>query len=303
MHSVPDRFWWLVAFGGIVLAVETLAALVWSVLGFFIDAPLFNEDSGAFLVFALILLIFPLIYILKGFRARGRFCRRLRALGGDQEALAKAAIRVDPAAAPDLTSQPLELSWRDTGAWLDKTLMEGSFVVSFCLSMPGVELGIRAVTKNGGLLASSPITWFPAETTLYLCLLSNGILIAFYLFALIFECILSVFGKSYRLIASPDGLLYIPRVGKSRLLRWEKLHLWEVTRQGTTLLYRLYGAKMLLEWPAPPALPPVWPSLNEKFAWRHQALLNLLASRTSLVPRTLQKELMQQEPQPHATAA
>jgi hypothetical protein len=303
MHSVPDRFWWLVAFGGIILAVEMLAALVWSVLGLLINAPFFSGDNGVFLLFALILLIVPFICILNGFRARARFRRRLQALGGEQEALARAAISVDPAAAPDLTNEPLELSWRDTGAWLDKTLMEGSLVVFFCLSMPGVESGIYAVTKKGGFVAPSSLTWFPAEAALYLCWLSGGILIAFYLLALLFEGVLYFSGKSYRLIARPDGLLSIPRLGKSRLLRWEELRLWEVTRQETTLRYRLYGAKTSLEWSGPPALPPVWPSLNKKLTWRHQALLNLLASQTALVPRTLQKELMQQEPQPRAAAA
>jgi hypothetical protein len=136
MRKVPDRFGWLIAFGGLVMILESLAALVWSVLAFFVPTPFFSNGHGVILVGTALLLGGAFLFSAKGFSARSRARRRVLALQGNQEAIPHANIPIDPDAAPDMVSTPLELRWRYYVGAGAETFLTSISVVFFCLTLP-----------------------------------------------------------------------------------------------------------------------------------------------------------------------
>jgi hypothetical protein len=98
-------------------------------------------------------------------------------------------------------------------------------------------------------------------------------------------------GRPYGLSAGSDGVLYYPRAGKRRLIRWEEMRLLEATARGSfpeeRWTYRLYGQSAIAEWSD--VRPSNWVSVGLptwEFLERHQALLDMIAARTGLTPRT-----------------
>ncbi len=298
MKGVPDRWWWVLIIVGLAFALETLVILIWSLLGFFVSIPLSSYDNGVFLLFALLLLILPVGFLTKGLFAHQRFRLRSRALSGDQEAMAKADIPVNSTVIGELTREPLELHWRDAGgefAPLIEGLLGVLIVVGLILFIP-FALSVLFITSPD---TGAPPIWFKA-----IWMPETGRIILWFIIALFIAslfCFLMLFffwtfwAKTCRVIAYPNGLHYFPSIGRSQLLRWSDVRLWEIALEGQVRIYRVYGPQLRLEWRDPPAPPLIWLSLKEHFAERQQALINLIAQRTSLVPRTLQKELMVKE--------
>jgi hypothetical protein len=145
MLRIPDRFWWVQRYGGIVSAGGCLIAAIYCVIKAYdaynlaqipvsdvnlqallrLDAQQFLLIGGQFALFAAM----GGIFIWASFSAQKRFQRRQRAMEGDMEAMLLARVKIEADAVPDLSREPLELleraSWgrpygviaTDDGLW------------------------------------------------------------------------------------------------------------------------------------------------------------------------------------------
>jgi hypothetical protein len=249
------------------------------------------------LILALIRLafVFPAVvsvgYVRTSFRTRERFRRRQRAMQGEQEAMPRARMPVDAEQAPDVSGQPLELMWRATP--FSDRIMTTIITISLVIFSPfaGIFMyaGYLDVTTN----------------TEHYSLLERGFLLGIIVYATALLLFLIVFlvrllpwerGKPYGVIASNDGLWYYPRILKRRFLRWDEVSLLEVNipKNERYQGYKLYSRASIARWLELP--PSRWASLGvnkEEFEQRHQALLNLIAAQTGLLPRTFDKKLIE----------
>jgi hypothetical protein len=99
-------------------------------------------------------------------------------------------------------------------------------------------------------------------------------------------------------LATLDGQRYYPPIGKAQSLPWAEIRLFEVvgTRSRYYHRYRLYAPQTIAEWSDLPASPWEWdgPRMTREELQEHrQALLNLIAANTHLLPRTFDKSLVQ----------
>jgi hypothetical protein len=112
MLLFPDRFWWLQRCGGLLLAIGCFIAMIYVAIQAY--------DAYQVQVFLLVGVacvfwgVQGILFIRESFRSRERFHRRVCAIGGDQEAMLRARVKVDAEQAPELSSEPLELLWRAT---------------------------------------------------------------------------------------------------------------------------------------------------------------------------------------------
>ncbi len=104
----------------------------------------------------------------------------------------------------------------------------------------------------------------------------------------------SIWGRPYGMRASSDGFWFYPKVGRKRFFRWEEIRLFEVdpTADKSFVTYRVYGRGAIAHWlKQPPSSFVTLDLTRQEFEQRHQALLNLIAARTHLLPRTLHQRL------------
>ncbi|HEY7348765.1 MAG TPA: hypothetical protein VH599_10660 [Ktedonobacterales bacterium] len=308
MWAFPDRFWWAQRVWGVLVVLGALGSLVWlviKVLGLFnfagfgtgwqISIPLLV--IAVLFVVALVVGVLPLLgmfaqgigYLWGSSLGRDRFHRRLLAIQGNQEAMPRATIKVDPGNAPRLSGGSLELLWRGTGSsrliWIIIYLV---FVPIFAAwAGLGIYTAYALITSNpaqlsllvrGGLLALVVSLLIGAP------LLFTGMFVFF---------LPRILGKPYGVIADAAGILYRPEhIGRRRLLRWEEVCLFEVEPKEDAVAFRLYGRDAIVWWRNQPPSKTISLGLTrEEFEQRHQALLDLIVARTGLLPRTFDEKL------------
>ena len=299
-----DRFWWVDRFGGGLLAIGCLIGAIQSVILGLELSQLPSDNSavsqlwhletqkaflqaGKFLLFVGI----GVFSIWDSFPVHRRVLRRQRALDGEQEAMRRARIQVDRRHAPNLSEGSLELLWRAkvSTSRVMTALFVTIFVIFAFLAGVFVYLAYLIITSNPSKLSLLEQGALAAVTVgLAALFLAVVVILARYLPA--------YRGKPFGIIAETDGLWYYPRAGKRRFLRWEEIRLLEVIlpQRERYRKYTLYGGKAIAQWWEQP---PSSLSLFElgltkrEFEERHQALLDLIAARTGLLPRTSDKRL------------
>jgi hypothetical protein len=112
-----DRFWRLILISGLVLCAVGVVAPIVGVQTIPTHDPFFTsadywQEIVSVGIFTLICLGHGLTAVVMAVHGRGRHRRRLAALRGDVSAMPLAATRADPALAPDVAKQPLELMYR-----------------------------------------------------------------------------------------------------------------------------------------------------------------------------------------------
>jgi hypothetical protein len=294
MRSVPNRFWWLLAAVGLVLILVSLLHLTRWLLDFgagktgLSNEPV-NNPFGMLCVLAVGLFLFWV-----ALRFRKHFLLRVLALRGNPEGMPRAAIAIAPEQAIDLTSQSLEWKWTPPRAIRRAILIVmllSLLLLAVCL-VGGVYVLIITLTNQYGSIyewmtpAQSLDQWIDR-------LAFSGFLILLSLIGIKYSAsfLYSSWPNHTYIRVRSDGILPSFDGRSSWVLPWEEIRLWEVAQTGGVLTYRLYGSQGVVQW-------------SEDFPWiprnkeegytvlpTHQALLNVVAAKTHLVPRTIDKRL------------
>lgn len=232
--------------------------------------------------------------ILQALEARRWFRARLQALQGDQEAIPRAAISSDPGHPPEFATGPLTVLWQATPALRHAWTGLGLFLSLFLASIAGVFVfvGYSFVSQNA-------FHQFPVEISV-LFVQAVVVMIVGPLIGLFILSRLSLKQNScYGIVAHAEGVFYYPPHGKTQFLRWEDIRLFEVVglRDPHYRRYRLYGRQAIAEWryEAPYLGFVPLEMTRAEFHERSQALLNLIAAKTHLVPRTFEKRLAESD--------
>jgi hypothetical protein len=309
LSRIPDRFWWVQRFGGGLLVVGCLIGTIRLVMmgldlsQLTIDGPVISQiwhlqTEQTFLLAAEYALfacmgIFP---FWDSFPARERCRHRLRAIEGDREAMLRAKVKVDAGNAPDLSGGSLELLWQATpfSSRIMTTIIAVVVVIFGPFALFFLYLGYCLATNTSliGSISMEPMT--PLERVGIVAVAAGSAGVLLFLVVFVIRLLPWERGRPFGVTAGDDGLLYYPRMGKKRFLRWDEICLLEVCvpKNERCREYKLYGRNTLAKWLAQP--PSGWVSLGltkQEFEQRHQALLDLIVARTGLLPRTFDKKL------------
>ena len=245
-------------------------------------------------------------------QARGRKRARIAVLQGRIAAdaiLSPSTIAVDPARAPDIQVEPFSMLHvarrraRTTTTtahlrfrWPTRVLLA---VILLLLFTPFVSDWYHRFLQSGqsldvylwgmvdSLWSIFDYLWYLSPVLLVLVLLP--LVGALVIIAL--GLVSRIRGVSYRVTASSEGLTEITPRGRRRSVRWEDARLWEVSIIGTQgYLFRLSSPNATVAWTSAIAGPlgvQVDVPLESTMAnGREQILLDLVAARTGLRPRT-----------------
>ena len=303
MPQIPDRFWWVQRFGGLLFALGCLFGAIQSLLDahdlaqlagdHVLDPRILHDEVEMSLLqageFALFLALAS-IEMWASFGSRKRIQRRQRAIEGDQDALPRASLTVDANLTPRLSGGSLEFL-QQAGVVNRRVTMTGYFVALLVgVSMVGlllVEAYVLASTNQAGMSL-----WERGTLAIVFVGVAAG-LVALLVAAT--RYLPSYLGKPYGVRATDDGLWSYARTGRKQLLRWEEFRLLEVIPDGNgrhSQTYKLYSETAVATWSNEPPSSILLSGLAmQEFRQRHQALLNLIAARTSLLPRTFDKKL------------
>ena len=293
---IPDRYWWLQRAAGLALALVLVVVAVWFATN---PDPVteFRQNGLGFIIFILA----AVLTIRESFRSHDHYRSRLAALHGDLDAIPLANIAVHADNVPNVAAEPLELMWHATRLWgriftiyhaIIYVLLGGTWLV-ILLSMV-YAIYLLATTKP-----IQPLT-FDFITVMSLAMVAVGSITLLLGLPLAIGIIGRYWprdhGRPFGLSASSEGITYVPGVGRRRLIRWEDMRLLE---EKTTIgsytqkeyrSYQLYGRDAIAEWQDAP--PSAWVIVGTvgmtsgEYGARHLALLDLIAARTGLTPRT-----------------
>jgi hypothetical protein len=258
----------------------------------------FWQDLGLTGLVSLFILGSAVAYLLSATRGRQRHRQRLAALRGDWGAMPLAEIRVDPALAPDLTKQPLELLWRTRTS--DRVVYVPLLGLQALVAL--VSIGLMIVELIIPIFASpQPVS--VTELALRVALAALVVAIVVALIAIVTRVLPYVFGRPFGVVATESGIDARTVQGTRVHLGWDEMRLLEAVRgdAGVTRRYALYAPGKRIDWTEYATgygaqYAPVGATAAQ-MTLLQAALLNLIAARTGLVPRTLVKAL-QHKPAP-----
>lgn len=330
MLTFPDRFWWLQRAWGLLLAIGGFIAAIYEFIQGYdaynvaqaassgpLDtallrdlAALLRNDAQEILLSGLMWVIFVvlgILYILKSVEAQQRFRRRLHAIEGRQNAMPRASVKVDTSSAAELSSEPLEWLRRSTPS--NRRIMTTLIIIFLLIFSPFIVLFLYlayCVATNTVPIGSTglePIS--PLERVGLVAVTVFVAALLLFLIGFLISRFPSERGRPYGVVASNEGLWYYPQVGKRRFLRWEEFRLFEVIPSGNGRhyqQYKLYSGNAIAAWSNyPPSSILLSGLAMQEFAERHQTLLNLIAARTHLLPRTFDKKLAEAGEAPSVT--
>ncbi len=316
-----DRYWRLGMAVSVALLVVAIIFIVWSA-GPLWDTVQFDmtygpdpELDGLALRLLGLIVFNGGAYLLGGWiiwtRARAaqkRHLSRIQALAGNPNAVPRANILTDVAQAPDLDASggQFRLLWRMTAGgrrsarigYAVLQLMFGALLILMLF----IFLALFSQTHF-----SFGLDWRSAQEIGALALLvivGAGIPIG--LLIVVGAAFSNRDGHPYGVIATRNGLTSIAANGKSAFIPWSEARVLEVlststSTNGSQKRFQLYGAQSSVEWLA--ASPSRWLAVVEppdaslaEYERQHQLLLNLIAARTGLVPRTFSKEPRKADP-------
>lgn len=305
-----ERHWWVSVLGSLVaVAVMIVGPVVFLQQVLPAAAYLGESPTPDFLLAgALGVAAFVLCLMLTNAAVRGRRRAQLRteALRGNLDVMSVSLLVADAEKAPNVSRDPLVLSWRESMMQRIHTapvFLLAAVFIGFILVLAWVALIIdfsRDVTSLRG-------EW----------LLLAGLLLATPVYAALMVVLIrylpTLFGKPFGLTASTEGIHYRTVFGREGFIRWEEMKLLEVEQYGLQSVaverreFTLYGqsTRQVVAWKDNP------PTSRSEFVpngisqaemtVRLQALLHLINAHTSLAPRTFSKALRPKEVQSAAT--
>lgn len=288
-HRIPDRLWWLPPNINELPDRSSMALFteVFVLYGLSHTPSPDNQPlwSISLLFIGAALLILTLHYVRSASQRRKHFRQRSHALQGHPEAMFLAAIPFNIDAIP----QPSELLWKPTHRGRVNWLMQD--ILALLLDALLIGFGTAVLTYFG--ILHPPIE---VGVILPLSTFVIGMIVAQTLASVVNTLgkLSMHLSKQYGVISNADGIRWYSSGEKKFFLRWEELALFEVEAMNSTKRrYRLYGQTVIAEWSdTPPSKMVSLGDLTSESFWeRHQALLNLIVTRTRLLPRTLDKRL------------
>jgi hypothetical protein len=310
-----DRYWWLGLLASLVIGAAALAfviwqaVLLWDVIQFDstyggdpeLDS-LAGRSTGIAVAVGIVGLVFAWTLFKEAHVAHKRRLGRMQALAGNPNAIPPAQITASPAQAPDLEATgngQFRLLWQATAAGRRYALI-GYAVVQLMLGIFFISMLFMFFAVFSQIHFSFGLDWRSAQLIGALALFVlffGGLPIGLMIFT---SPMRSILIQPYGVIATPNGLTSVAANGKATYIPWSEARVLEVffsSSSGTRSQrrYQLYGTRSSVEWlDAPPkrwlaVIEPPDASLAE-YERQHQFLLNLIAARTDLVPRTFGKE-------------
>lgn len=305
-----ERHWWVSVLGSLVaVAVMIVGPLVF--LQQVLPAAAYLGESltpDFLLAGALAVAAFVLCLMLTSAAVRGRRRARLRteALRGNLDVMPVSLLVTDAQKAPDVSREPLVLSWHTNVA------QRITHVPEFLLTPAVFGLFIALAWVGLIMHVFKDASWLQGEWQL-----TAGLLVATAVYGVLMAVLVrylpTLFGKPFGLTASDEGIHYRTVFGREGFIRWEEIKLLEVELYGLRSVaiarreFSLYGesARQVIVWKDNP------PTSRSEFVpngmsqaemtVRLQALLDLINARTGLVPRTFAKTLRPKEVQSAAT--
>jgi hypothetical protein len=305
-----DRRWWLIAITGLAFCIAGVAVPYVGVRTFPKDDPYFTsadywQELGLFGLIVLICLGGGVAFLVMAVQARRHHRQRLAALRGEAAAMPLAEMRPDPAQAPDVAAQPLELLWR-TG-----TVAKVYYIplLSLYILMALASIGVGLFTLLAPIFEAPQ----PSAEELFthtlpqpmsvteIILRVAGACVEVALTALIgvwtVRLIPNVFGRPFGVTATDSGMDARTELGAHVHLGWDGMRLLELERgdASATRRFALYAPGQRIAWSEYAVglgtqYVPAGATASE-MTLRQAALLDLIAARTGLVPRTLVKAL------------
>jgi hypothetical protein len=234
-----------------------------------------------------------------------RHRKRAATLHGDYSGAPLSIIRPYPERAPDVSAQPLEIMWRMSPLYAIMFGIVFGLVALEMLTIVAVAPLILLASQFAPWIAPSfvdqtqygqPLSGGEITATAVLGALTLGAIVLIAWFSARFGPIL--FGKPYGLRATATGIEQFTLVGGRKRIAWNEMRLFEVARgrnPATAHIFTLYAPKKVVSWveyrsSAITAQFPVGATEIEN-ALRTAALVNLIAARAGLEPRTLDSRL------------
>lgn len=296
---IPEWYWWVEA---LLALAASVGAAVAPVIYLGNQLPLDQELGFAFtsdllLAAALggVFLLLTLMLVITSARSRMRYRQRKAALSGNLDALPLSRITPKPENDPDVAAQPLVLLW---SASRGMRVFAGPLHILLVMVQAAVPVLLLVVT--GVALVQDPRSIFSATWTQLLAVIGALCLgVAVIVLLVVYAHVVpTYFGRPFGVMATDEGVECHTELGRRFFVPWNEMRLFEVDGSGATGLglrrFRLYGSRHTAEWHdhplkyneyAPHGMTP------EEMAARLKAMVDLIAARTNLVPRTLSKSL------------
>ena len=280
-----DRFWWLELGAALLAGVAAVDLPVVNLaeqlpiderIGF---SPLPDILLAGFI--ALLLLVSAVVVAIRSLRARARMRRRHAAIAGDQAAVPYAFDIPYPDAPPDVATEPLSLRWPAYASW-----------------RPGrarlALAGGMAVLVIGAVIVTVPfLLSFASASPIHDDLISFTLTAFASLGAISYICARALrhaYGSPTHMEADAEGIRWHAVLGAARVLRWHEIHLIEVAGARQNPEYIVYGERGWIRWPS-------GYTYGEQ-PHRTYAVLDLIAAKTGLTPRTFARKLAAPTPFP-----
>lgn len=316
MHD-RDRFWWLIVFAGVacwfaavVVPYQFMATAPTPAENRFVTNDEYRGWIGFSIAFGVAFLGFGVFFIIMAVRARRRHRIRLAALQGDLSMMPPAAIRTEPAAALDLTGQPLEIMWRTgktTGVFYGLMLGVQALLV---LLMAGLDtfafiapiFTAPQPSTEDLINGTSPQPLSVLEIIGHIALASVGVAIIVAIVVVGVRATPFLFGRPFGVTATNRGIDARTEFGARIHMNWDEARLLEAVGGNTQVKRRfnLFAPGKKISWTEyTTGLGAQYTPVNataSEITLRQVALLNLIVARTNHSPRTLAKGLAKTQP-------
>jgi hypothetical protein len=298
-----DRWWWLLVLVGIacwvaavVVPYQFMATAPTPAENQFVTDDEYRQWIGFSVAIGVILLGSGVFFIVSAVRARRRHRIRRMALQRDPSMLPLAAIRTEPAAAPDVVEQPLELMWRTGKA--TGTLYGLMFGVQAVLVLLMAGLDIFAFiasifmppqpSTEDLLNGTSPQPMSITGIIGHIALASGGVVIIVAVVIVGIRAAPFLFGRPFGVSATNQGLDARTEFGTRIHMDWDEARLLEVASGNTQSRRRfnLFAPGKSIAWTEyATGLGAQYTPANissSEMTLRQVALLNLIVARTNL---------------------
>jgi len=297
-----DRYWWLRMLPSMLLAAYATVFGIYA-LNFLSrdwDTPI-QLDAGAIGLIAFFGLTVIAVLVVQAHRAlaaRRRHRLRLAALRGERDAVPPSSVAPDPDKAPDLADGPLVLLWRPLRqrerrpqSQLDPRIRRAVNIFQV-LFFGGSLAYILGQSIFDDLQRGEPVDQAILHEAWLFGPLIAGALVLFLLVTLGWRAFVGIRGaQPYGVVATAEGIVECTPLGRRRMGRWAEARLLEVF---VGRRFRLLGTHSFVQWSqavtagigrVPDGI------TGEEMTERQRALLDLVAARTGLTPRTFERPL------------
>jgi hypothetical protein len=291
-----DRMWWISALFACACLVGSIVAPIKILMDGLPAAERQDEPITVYLllavVLAVILLLATIIFTAMSVNPYRRQRLRARAKRGNADAMPESGIATHPEKAPAASELPLVLQWRMSKDRRILSLFMGAIQFLSLL----VAAALEPVFYFIGWLQGQYVPWQNTSTVISGLVSLIGVICIIVFLEVARRFTPYLLGRPYGVTATADGVEYLTEFGGRRFVPWREIRLLEIeSSPDGSLDYYLYGARTIVTWQSNASShhresEPVGATLGE-MTYRLRALVDLIAARAGLTPRTLSKRL------------